>query len=68
MRRIVKIKPVHVKAHKSLYDIMEELNKQFKSKNGIGLSQVESTRIIAKNFRMPKIPDLLNIKRGKRCL
>jgi len=55
MRRV---KPVHVMAHPSFYQAMEELNKKFKEKNGFSLSQTESTRIIAQNLRAIKIPDI----------
>jgi hypothetical protein len=61
-------KSVHISAHPSLYQAMEELGRKFKEKNGIGLSQTEATKIIAQNFRIPKIPDLfkLDLKR-KKC-
>jgi len=50
MRRVGSIKPVHIKVHPSLYQMMEELGREFKKKNGIGLSQIESTKMIADRF------------------
>jgi hypothetical protein len=66
MRRIVGIKPVHIMAHPSLYQMMEELGKEFKKKNGISLSQPEVTKMIAENTKV-KIPNLL-LNRRRRML
>jgi len=66
MRRRIKVKSVKISAHPSLYEAMEELGRKFKDKNGMGLSQVESTKIIAEHIRKINIPDIFNL-RGRKC-
>jgi len=68
MRRLAKVKPVHVMAHPSLYEMMQKLGNEFKRKSGVELSQIEATKIIADRFKIPKIPDMLKERRKKYAL
>lgn len=51
MRRI---KPVQVNMHPSLYSKMEEIRKYWRDKNGINLSQMDLTSLMAKKISPAK--------------
>ena len=51
MRRLKPIEQVTVNVHRNLYMKMEEIRKQFRERNGINLSQVQVTNIMAKRIR-----------------
>ena len=60
----MRVRRVTIVAHPSLYNKMEELRKAYSS-NGINLSQVQATDLIAKSWRMPKV-DLIGGKNVKK--
>lgn len=66
-RLAVAQKPVCVQLHPSFYNKMEDYRKEYQEKQGIKLSQVQVSNIMAKRLRVPKLKriDLIG---GKNAL
>jgi len=53
-----RLKPVHILAHPSLYEKIDEIRRNFKEVNGIDINLTQASDLMARGMRKTKIPKI----------